>query len=270
MLSYASFGPADAPTLVLCHGLAANGMQFIADAEHFAASGFRVLVPDLRGHGRSHAPTVATPESFSIATMAGDMLAMLDHAAAPAVHWVGNSLGGIIALQLAGTAPHRLTSITLFGTSFALNLPRAVGPLVPLLYKTLGPDLLSRIAAATTTRYKPARPLIAAMTRSFSPTVGAAIAAQIRHYDLTANALAYPGPMLILVGGRDTSVNFALQPALKRIGPRANWTVINLPNGGHCANLDATDHWRAALGAFLGQPTTGSPIPPAPTAADLR
>ena len=56
--------------------------------------------------------------------------------------------------------------------------------------------------------------------------------------------------VLVLVGGRDSAVNLALRPALKRIGARPNWTEIALPEGGHCANLDATDAWRAALLAF--------------------
>ena len=75
----------------------------------------------------------------------------------------------------------------------------------------------------------------------------------MRRYDLTANALGFAGPMLILVGGRDHAVNQALRPALKRIGPRANWTVVEIPEGGHCANLDATDAVRAALLGFWGR-----------------
>lgn len=274
--SYRAFGPADGETIVLCHGLAAGSLQFIADAEHFAAAGYRVLVPDLRGHGQSAAPATIGPHSFSIATMADDMLAMLDAAGATRVHWVGNSLGGIVALELVGRAPQRLASLSLFGTAFTLNLPALVAPVFPLLYATLGRALLSRITAFNTTRHPPARPVIAAMARAFDPRVGAAISAQVRRYDLLDNALAYPGPVLVLVGGRDTAVNLALRPALHRIGPRRGWTVSELPLGGHCANLDATDAWRAALTAFwqgagaapASAPPAGgataAPLPPAP------
>lgn len=250
VLSYRASGPASGQTIVLCHGLAAGSLQFEADAAHFAQAGYRVLVPDLRGHGQSASPPTIGPDSFSIATMADDMLAMLDHAGATSVHWVGNSLGGIIALDLVGRAPERFATLTLFGTAFALNLPSLVAPVFPLLYATLGRELLSGITAFNTTHHKPARTIIAAMARAFDPRVGAAISAHVRRYDLLANALAYPGPMLILVGGRDNAVNLALRPALKRIGPRPNWTVLDLPQGGHCANLDATDAWREALLAF--------------------
>ena len=209
-----------------------------------------MLVPDLRGHGQSASPSPIDPQSFSIATMADDMLAMLDHAGASRVHWVGNSLGGIIALDLLGRASRRFASLSLFGTAFALNLPALVAPVFPLLYATMGRELLSHVTAFNTTRHKPARPLIAAMARAFDPRVGAAISAHVRRYDLLANALAYPGPLLVLVGGRDTAVNLALRPALRRIGQRPGWTIADLSLGGHCANLDATDAWRTALTTF--------------------
>ena len=257
-LAYRAFGPEGGETVVLCHGLAAGGSQFTADAAYFAALGFRVLVPDLRGHGQSVVPHGQPTSSFGIAALADDMSAMLDHAGASRVHWVGNSLGGIVALDLVGRMPERLASLTLFGTAFALNLPAAVAPVFPLLYATLGRNLLSRITAFNTTRHKPARPLISAMARAFDPRVGAAIASHVRRYDLLENALGYAGPLLVLVGGHDTAVNLALRPALRRIGHRANWTVLDLPDGGHCANLDDTDAWRAALTAFWAQTSAAS------------
>ena len=249
-LTYRDFGPRDGTPIVLCHGLAAGGSQFDADAGHFAALGYRVLVPDLRGHGQSGAPATADPDDFSIPTLADDMRALLDHAGAAGVHWVGNSLGGIVALDLVGRQPERFKSLALFGTAFALNLPSMVAPIFPLLYGALGADLLARITAFNTTRHASARPIIAAMARAFDPRIGAAITAHVRRYDLLDNALGYAGPLLILVGGRDTAVNLALRPALKRIGRRPNWTITDLPDGGHCANLDAAAEWRQALTQF--------------------
>jgi pimeloyl-ACP methyl ester carboxylesterase len=255
-LHYGSFGPKGGQTIVLCHGLA-------ADAIHFADAGYRVLVPDLRGHGRSSTPAIVSPDGFTIPTMADDMLGMLDQAGAAPVHWVGNSLGGIVALELIARAPSRFASLTFFGTAFALNLPALVDPVFPLLYATLGRRLLSRIVAFNTTRHASARPLLAAMAQAFDPRVGAAISANVRRYDLLANALAYPGPVHVLVGGRDNAVNLALRPALERIGPRPRWTITELPEGGHCANLDASQAWRDALMSFWGGPAA----PPAAPAA---
>jgi len=249
-LFYAITGPRTGVPIVLCHGLAANGRQFEADARYFAELGYRVIVPDIRGHGRSEFPTGYRRTGFSIAVMAQDMLALLDNAEAQAVHWVGNSLGGIIALEMIAKAPERFLSLGLFGTAFRLKLPRITGPIFPLLYRLMGRGWLSELTAASTTRERSERKLIAEMIAAFDPRVGQAIAGHVRRYDLTANALGWAGPMLILVGSMDRAVNLVLRPALQRIGVRDNWRVVELPNGGHCANLDATEQFRAALEQF--------------------
>ncbi|WP_375452302.1 alpha/beta fold hydrolase [uncultured Devosia sp.] len=249
-LSYQVTGPAGAVPVVLCHGLAAGGRQFAEDAAYFAQLGFRVIVPDIRGHGRSGFPPGYPAAGFSIAMMAADMLALLEHAGAARVHWVGNSLGGIIALEMLARAPERFLSLALFGTAFRLKLPRLTGPIFPLLYRVLGKGWLSELTAAGTTRMRGDRRLIAEMIAAFDPRVGKAITGQVRRYDLTANILGFAGPVLILVGGLDRAVNLVLRPALKRIGARANWRVVDLPTGGHCANLDASTQFRAELEQF--------------------
>jgi 3-oxoadipate enol-lactonase len=44
-IAYGDSGPVDGVPVVLCHGLAASGLQFAGDAQYFAALGYRVLVP---------------------------------------------------------------------------------------------------------------------------------------------------------------------------------------------------------------------------------
>jgi 3-oxoadipate enol-lactonase len=249
-LFYGISGPPDGVPVVLCHGLAANGRQFEADARYFAELGYRVIVPDIRGHGRSNFPVGYGSAGFSIPVMAEDMLRLLDNADVAAVHWVGNSLGGIIALDMIARAPERFASLSLFGTAFRLKLPRITGPIFPLLYRVMGRGWLSELTAASTTRERSDRKLIAEMIAAFDPRVGQAITGHVRRYDLTANALGWTGPMLILVGGMDRAVNLVLKPALRRIGTRANWLVVQLPTGGHCANLDASEQFRAELQGF--------------------
>ncbi len=235
---------------MLCHGLAASGLQFAADAEFFAAQGFRVLVPDLRGHGQSGVPATRNSRSFAIPTLADDLVAMLDHAQFGPVHWVGNSLGGIVALDLVARVPERFKTLAMFGTAFSLNLPQALGRVLPPIHFLLGPRRLAALTAWSTTSDQPARKVIAAMAEAIDPQTIATIAASISRYDLTHAVTGFGGPMLVLVGGRDRAVNLALRPALARIGARDNLAIVDLPLAGHCANLDATADWRAALLRF--------------------
>lgn len=249
-IHYQDLGPIGGRAVLLLHGLMANGSQFAADAAYFAEAGYRVLVPDVRGHGRSGKPEPLTAERFTIPIMADDMLAVLDHAGVQSVDWVGNSLGGILALELMGRAAERLTTVALFGTAFRLGLPRLAADAIPLTYRVLGRKLTAGITGAMTVRGAEERALVTKMLADFDPKVGWAAAENVRRYDLTANALGYGGPMLLLRGGRDRQVNLALKASLPVMNRLPNFTLVHLMDGGHCANLDVPEAFRGALEAF--------------------
>lgn len=236
--------------ILLVHGLASSGIQFHNEALHFADQGFRVLVPDLRGHGISGVPDgpVAVAD-FAIPTMAGDVIDMLDHAGARDVHWVGNSLGGILALWLLGTPQvSRLRSLALFGTCFSMNLPAQVDQVLRLSFLP-GADITAWLTARTTTASAAGRGAIEAAIKQFNVDAGAAIASNVRNYDFVANARAYEQPLLVLWGGKDHAVNLGLRGDIGKFADRPNFRRIDLPEGGHCANFDMPDAFRAALAA---------------------
>ncbi|RYE88731.1 MAG: alpha/beta hydrolase [Hyphomicrobiales bacterium] len=239
--------------VVLCHGLGAAGEQLAADAEYFAARGFRVLVPDLRGHGRSGKPVRIGRSSFAISRLAQDLLDMVDHAAVGPVHWVGNSLGGILALQLLAGHEARFRTLATFGTSYRLKLALSPGWTLPWVYRLFGRRLTGWSTALATTRNKGARPLIARLVGQFDPLVGAAVLDNLGDYDLIANGVAARLPILMLRGGQDRAVNAALGPTLAAMSGRPNFSLVEVPGGGHCANLDATDEVRRELEAFWGR-----------------
>ena len=201
---YADLGPMEGTPIVLCHGLAAAGEQFAADAEYFAALGYRVLVPNLRGHGVSGRPDGYAASDYAIARMAADLTQMLDVAGVQRVHWVGNSLGGIVALDMLARCPERFLTLATFGTSYALRLPRFGAGLIPLAYRVLGARLTAALTAFGTTRNPAARRLTARVLRKFDPRVGHAVAANLVRYDLIANAVKASGvPILMLRGSLD-------------------------------------------------------------------
>lgn len=247
---YDDFGPETATPIVLCHGLAASGEQLRADGEYFAALGYRVLAPDLRGHGRSGKPAALSTENFSIARMAADLVAMLDDAGIGPVHWVGNSLGGILALQLLPHHAARFRTLATFGTAYALSAPRLLARAIPWSYALFGPQLVARLTAQATTKEPAARLLIEKLVAEFDPLVGYRIVENLAHYDLIANGTAATLPILLLRGGRDGRINATLGPTLRAMRDRRNFALVDLPGGGHCANLDATDAWRSALLRF--------------------
>lgn len=249
-LHFGLIGPAAGPAMLLCHGLAAAGGQFVADADWFAERGIRVLLPDLRGHGHSGVPPTISAAGFSPERLRADLYAMADHVGMARVHWVGNSLGGILGLGAAAEAPDRLESLTLFGTALSLKLP-PLGGLLPMLDVIPGRVLAAEITARNTTKNKAAWPLIADMLRQYNGRAIGEIAGHIRRYDLLAAAQGWTGPGLVLIGELDTSVNRVLVPQLQALEGKTNWRIEHLAGGGHCSNLDATEAWRRAVLSFV-------------------
>lgn len=247
---YDDLGPRDGVPIVLCHSFTGAGEQLAADAAFFAGRGNRVLVPDVRGHGRSGKPSSMTVESFSIARMADDLVAMLDHAGVGPVHWVGNSLGGIMALQLLAKHEARLQTLATFGTPYSLSLPRWGARTIPWSYALFGTRRYALMAARAMTWNAAGRALIAGIVERFDPEVGRLAAYGVARYDLIANALAAKLPILMLRGGRDPQVNVMLGPTLRAMRRRPNFTLVEVPGGGHCANLDATEQLRTELLRF--------------------
>ncbi|GAA2314225.1 hypothetical protein GCM10010234_69090 [Streptomyces hawaiiensis] len=101
-----ALGPADAPALLLVHGWGGDGREWSPHAEALADE-FRVLVPDLRGHGRSEVPQRGnTPKE-----MADDLAALIDASGTGQVTAVGHSMGGQVVNLLAVRHPHHVRSV---------------------------------------------------------------------------------------------------------------------------------------------------------------
>jgi pimeloyl-ACP methyl ester carboxylesterase len=96
----------DGDPLLLLHG----GLGAGADWKHVFPedpAGFRLIVPDMRGHGRSTNPSGA----FTFRQAALDMLALLDSLGINSVKAIGLSGGGITLLHMATLQPARIAAM---------------------------------------------------------------------------------------------------------------------------------------------------------------
>ncbi len=102
-LYYRQFGESrDGVPVLLLHGLLGSLVNWQRIARKLAETR-RVIVPDLRNHGRSpHDPDV------SYEAMAADVLALLDELAVPRSVVIGHSMGGKTAMVLALRHPSRV------------------------------------------------------------------------------------------------------------------------------------------------------------------
>lgn len=100
-LSYSSMGTGDR-VVVMIHGFASDAeSNWVATgiAGAVADAGYRVLLPDCRGHGRSAKPHDVA--SYRPPAMARDVSALLDELAVTSADLVGYSLGSTTAITVA-------------------------------------------------------------------------------------------------------------------------------------------------------------------------
>lgn len=102
--------------LLLLHGLMVSGAMF-APLVELLRDEFCMLIPDLRGHGRSG----DLPGPYDVVGMTADLDAVLDHAGFEACAVLGYSHGGAVAQQLVHTRPDRVRRLMLTCT-YACNV----------------------------------------------------------------------------------------------------------------------------------------------------
>ena len=94
--------------LVLLHGGLATG-ALMKPRYSDLANNFRMIIPDLRGHGKSPDPT----GDVSPQQAARDVFALLDHLALERVKGLGGSYGSAVLLHMAAQQPDRLEAMVL-------------------------------------------------------------------------------------------------------------------------------------------------------------
>ena len=111
-MHYALEGPESAPVVTLSHSLATDFSMWDPQVA-VLKSGYRVLCYDTRGHGGTDAPE----GPYTLEQMAEDIKALLQTLGIPRTHFMGLSMGGMIAQVLALKYPSLLRSLILCDTS---------------------------------------------------------------------------------------------------------------------------------------------------------
>ena len=107
--------------LLLIAGLSGNTLGS-AMLQPALAERFRAIAFDNRGAGRSSAP----PGPYTTRQMRDDAAALLDHLGLDRAHVIGQSMGGMIAQELALAHPARVDRMILYGTFARPSDPRSL------------------------------------------------------------------------------------------------------------------------------------------------
>lgn len=102
--------------ILLVHGFAStHHVNWIATSwsRTLIEAGYRVIMPDGRGHGASDKPHERAAYTFE--AMADDLIALLDVLGEPGVDLMGYSMGGMVSLVAAATYPERFDRVIAAG-----------------------------------------------------------------------------------------------------------------------------------------------------------
>jgi len=105
------------PTVVFVHGAGLDHSSFLLQSRYFAYHGWNVLALDLPGHGRTPGSPISSVRGMAewvFKAVAADKFAI-----------VGHSMGSLVALECAASAPSRVERIALIGTAYPMKVGEA-------------------------------------------------------------------------------------------------------------------------------------------------
>lgn len=213
----------NAPYLFLQHGYGRNGSFWFQWVPRLSRH-FKVICPDLRGHGKS-GRDFNLSDGFTLETLSDDVIAIADSLGADQIHYVGESIGGLVGLATAGRFPDRIATLTnVSGPVFiseGARLGYALGEASwPEAVRKLGPrEWLERTNSST--RFPPATDIsfLEWYTRTVEKT-GTDVLAALAQFALDADATPYlsqiTAPVLCLYPQKGAIANDEQRETLER------------------------------------------------------
>ncbi len=119
-LNYEEWGDSESPAVVLLHGFTSDLRMWAPHVEAFTTD-YRVIAPDLRGHGRTSAPEDLG--QYTMDAYLNDLRALLDALGIDVCALVGCSFGGMIAAHFATEHTERIAGLVLSDASAAFEHP---------------------------------------------------------------------------------------------------------------------------------------------------
>jgi 3-oxoadipate enol-lactonase len=242
--------------VLLLHGFTNHAFAWAAQLGPLVHAGHRAILPDLDGHGRSPPADRVT----TVAALAEDAVALLDHLWIERAVVCGLSLGGMVAQQLAVAAPERVAGLVVANSRPEADTPElreAVSGWIALLEQPDGPR--KRLAATW--------PILVNAAFRESPTGAAAyeawaavlaripgaslgnVARGMTAFNVVERLAGVRAPTLVVSGEEDRLIPPAASRAIAERIAGAAFHVI--PGAGHISNLDSPAAFNGLMLDFL-------------------
>ena len=252
-VNYRVDGPPGAPVLVLSHALGLS-LEMWDPQMAGRLRALRVVRYDHRGHGGS--PVPAGP--YRIEDLGRDVLHLLDRLALERVSFCGVSLGGMVGLWLAATAPGRVERLVACGAAARMPRPEDYAARAKLVRE----QGMAAIADGVISRwFTPAfpshRPDVVARIRGLllsTPPEGYAGACEaIASMDLREDLLRIRAPTRLIAGAEDLATPPGLSHEIAR--GIAGAEVVVVSGASHLATVEQPE---AITGQILGYVTSSA------------
>jgi 3-oxoadipate enol-lactonase/4-carboxymuconolactone decarboxylase len=240
-------GPPGGTPLVLLHSLGTNAHVW-DDQVPVLARSFRVIRPDLRGHGL----TGCTQGPYSMDLFAADLAGLLDALGVQAAHIGGISIGGLIAQAFAAAHPDRALSLLLVDTALAIPPAQSWTDRAALV-RAEGIDAIAEgVIGRWVTPAFLAAPATAGLRAMLlrTPAEGYAASAEaIAAADFTASTARLDVPALVIVGDQDQATPVAAAEALH--GALGGAALVVVKDAAHIPTVEKPAEIAAAMLDFL-------------------
>ena len=256
MLHYQKYThPTSKDWIVFLHGAGGSSIvwykQIRALNDHF-----NLLLIDLKGHGKSIGKMPYTPQ-YSFRAIAKDVIEVLDNLEIPPCHFMGVSLGSIVAREIGDIDSSRMKTMVMVGAVVKLNFRSRFLMRAAALIRHIVPYMwIYRIYANVLMpkeRHKKSRNLFIneamklkqkEFLRWFSIT--ADVSPLLRFF----RSVELPVPTVYIMGDEDYMFLPQVKALLKRHTKYSSLIIV--PNAGHVCNVDNVAYFNnAALGFLL-------------------
>ena len=240
------------PGVLLLHGLGANCESWQLQTPALVDAGYHVIVPDMRGFGKSSYPGGQNNPKI----MASDMVKLVESLSLGKFHLVGVSLGGTVALEVVFARPDWVKSLVITN-SFAKLRPRKISL---WLFYFIRLFLVHLIGIETQAEFVAERlfpkPEQALLRNSFkeqicqsNPSGYRSTMRSLAFFDARADAKEIQTPTFVITGENDTVVPPRSQTELARLIPGSQQKIIR--DSGHAVTVEKPDRYNQLLLEFL-------------------
>ncbi len=217
------------PPVVCLHGLLLGNLAtwYFGVAPRLSES-HRVILYDLRGHGRSAVPA----SGYDTATHVADLDALLHHETEP-VRLLGHSFGGLVALRWALQHPERCAGLLLVDTPLPPTVPAEIATFVSGSAELMVDALPPALAEAVAKGGRQARRLVTHLVRLATETT--LLTDLVNEQAPTDAALAALTVPVTLIYGSQS----ACLPSGEHLAATLPHAKLVRLTGGHYLHLDA-------------------------------